>query len=282
MVDTQLHQNSVQDALDNDREKELRVFDDTKTLCSGSAHFQIPEIDLKGIHEGGFRRKQIIEEIQHASETWGFFEIVNHGISEDVLEAMIKGIRRFHEQPIEVKREYYTRDMNKKVRSVSTFDNQAKAVSWKETLFCTMAPEAPNPEELPAAAGYYYPACPEPDQTKGANEHTDPDFFTILLQDQIGGLQVHYKNYIVLVQLISNDKFKSSKHRVLTNLVGPRISVSCFVSTHLYPFNRVYGPTKELLSDDNPALYRETLVRDYVADYVLKELGSPALSYVRL
>lgn len=30
MVDTQLHQNSVQDALDNNREKELRVFDDTK------------------------------------------------------------------------------------------------------------------------------------------------------------------------------------------------------------------------------------------------------------
>lgn len=30
MEDTQPHQNSVQDALDNDREKELRVFDDTK------------------------------------------------------------------------------------------------------------------------------------------------------------------------------------------------------------------------------------------------------------
>jgi hypothetical protein len=55
---------------------------------------------------------------------------------------------------------------------------------------------------------------------------------------------------IVLVQLISNDKFKSAKHRVLANRVGPRISVACLFSTHLQPFNRLYGPIKELLSDD--------------------------------
>ena len=28
----------------------------------------------------------------------------------------------------------------------------------------------------------------------GASKHSDPDFFTILLQDQIGGLQVLYQN----------------------------------------------------------------------------------------
>ncbi|XP_050275357.1 1-aminocyclopropane-1-carboxylate oxidase homolog 1-like isoform X3 [Quercus robur] len=373
MVDTHLNQNSVQDVLDYDRQKELKAFDDTKAgvkgivdsgmvkippifviptdelSCeksySGSTHLQVPVIDLKDIHEGGVQRKQVVEKIQHASETWGLFQIVNHGISEEVLDDMIKGTRRFHEQPTEVKREYYSRDVPKNVTFYSNYHlYKAKFANWRDTLSFSMAPVAPSPEEYPAvcrdivisysqqvkrlglsllellseglglrsnhlaemecAAGHslvchYYPACPEPNRTMGTSEHTDPDFFTILLQDQIGGLQALYQNQWVdippvtgalvvnlgdLFQLISNDKFISATHRVLANQVGPRISVACFFSNHMQKqmqLNRLYGPIKELLSDDNPPLYRETSEKEYALCYVSKGLGNSALDHFR-
>jgi len=42
--------------------------------------------------------------------------------------------------------------------------------------------------------GHYYPPCPETKMTMGTNKHTDGSFITVLLQDQVGVLQVLYEN----------------------------------------------------------------------------------------
>lgn len=42
---------------------------------------------------------------------------------------------------------------------------------------------------------HYYPPCPEPDLTLGASQHSDSSFLTVLLPDQIEGLQVHRQGY---------------------------------------------------------------------------------------
>ncbi|XP_020095099.1 LOW QUALITY PROTEIN: 1-aminocyclopropane-1-carboxylate oxidase homolog 1-like [Ananas comosus] len=158
-------------------------------------------------------------------------------------------------------------------------------------------------EEMECAKGHalvanYYPPCPEPNLTLGTSKHSDPDFLTILVQDQVGGLRVLYQQHWIdvppvagallvnigdLLQLMTNDKFKSVEHRVLANKIDPRVSVACFFTMHLHQSSLLYGPIKELLSDENPPVYKDILLTDFVSHYDSKGLdGRSALSYFRL
>ncbi|KAL2334627.1 hypothetical protein Fmac_015840 [Flemingia macrophylla] len=134
-----------------------------------------------------------------------------------------------------------------------------------------LGPKGDHLEGMDCAKGHsilmhYYPPCPQPHLTLGTNRHSDPGFLTLLLQDHI------VVNIGDMLQLISNNQFKSVEHRVVASQKGPRVSVACFFTLDNYPSARMYGPIKELLSEDNPPLYRDTTLQDFNAHYYSKGL----------
>ncbi|KAK4730706.1 hypothetical protein R3W88_023694 [Solanum pinnatisectum] len=318
--------------------------EDSRSHNNNNKFIKFPIIDLDGIMEDPIKRKNIVQEVGHASESWGFFQVINHGIPSHVMEAMKDGVTRFFEQDTEVKKQWYTRDLTKEFTFNSNFDLfRAPVTNWRDTFRATIAPIPPMPEQLPSvcrdilleytnqvmtlgdtlfelvseaiglepnhlkdmgcaegllALGQYYPACPQPELTLGTSKHADNDFLTVLLQDNIGGLQVLHQNHWVdvpptpgalvvnigdLLQLITNDKFKSVDHRVLANKVGPRISLACFFMTNCVTTHRLYGPIKELISEQNPPKYRETTIKEFTTYFNNKGLdGTSTLLHFRL
>ncbi|XP_047956481.1 1-aminocyclopropane-1-carboxylate oxidase homolog 1-like [Salvia hispanica] len=144
----------------------------------------------------------------------------------------------------------------------------------------------------------YYPACPEPHKTLGAPKHSDIFCLTLLIQDSLGGLQMLHGNQWVdvppvpgalianfgdLMQLFSNGEFISVEHRVVSQLAGPRISVATFSTPNIRIMGKPFGPIKELVTKDKPAVYRDFMFEEYFKYYKTKAASvESALEYYRI
>ncbi|XP_054823092.1 1-aminocyclopropane-1-carboxylate oxidase homolog 1-like [Prosopis cineraria] len=142
--------------------------------------------------------------------------------------------------------------------------------------------------EAVTLSGHYYPYCPQPDLTIGFRSHTDPGVLTLLLQDHMGGLQVKYKEGWVdvkpvrealvvnvgdLLQIISNEKYKSVDHRVLaSNAREARVSIATFFNPGAA--ESVYGPLEELTSAEDPPRFRRVTYKDYMHKFFNKEVDN--------
>ncbi|WOL06571.1 flavonol synthase/flavanone 3-hydroxylase-like [Canna indica] len=122
----------------------------------------------------------------------------------------------------------------------------------------------------------YYPPCPQPELVLGVVAHTDMSGITILLPNDVPGLQVfnddvgwfevdYISGALIIhigdqIEILSNGKYKGVLHRVTVNKEKVRLSWPVFCEP---PADKVVGPLPQLVTDESPAKFKTKKFKDY-------------------
>ncbi|KAJ6297817.1 hypothetical protein OIU76_019012, partial [Salix suchowensis] len=97
------------------------------------SHDSIPLIDLHGLN--GPSRSLVIKQISQACENDGFFQVKNHGISEELIGKIMNIARQFFKLPECERLKTYSDDPTKTTRLSTSFNvNSEKISSWRDFL----------------------------------------------------------------------------------------------------------------------------------------------------
>ncbi|KAK0577689.1 hypothetical protein LWI29_037107 [Acer saccharum] len=141
-----------------------------------------------------------------------------------------------------------------------------------------------------------YPPCPQPELAMGLPPHSDHGLLTILMQNDLQGLQVHHNgswvsinplpdSFVVNIgdhmEILSNGEYKSVLHRATVNEKATRVSIAI---AHGPPLQKVVVPAPELVHRENrPPAYRGIKYKEYIELQHISPLdGKSFLTHVRI
>jgi len=279
-------------------------FDKDPVAHQASIADQVPIIDIAEllVDSNSGAARDSIDKIASACSSWGFFQVINHGITSELVDDVWRQTRAFFALPNEIKRSvlrskenpwgFYHNELTKNQRDKKeVFDftsagvdpiygqsnrwpaNQdAFKVSMEDYFdactnlslklleaFCVgldLPADYMHADFATNHTGFlrlnYYPVqdplagsseAHQPVADLGVHHHTDAGALTVLIQDDIGGLQVHREGYWYdippvpgamvintgdMMQVWSNDTYHAPVHRVLAMDSRDRYSLPFF------------------------------------------------------
>ncbi|KAK1357747.1 flavonol synthase/flavanone 3-hydroxylase-like [Heracleum sosnowskyi] len=297
----------------------------------------IPTVDLSpfftsGDNEGKKNAKNLIHQ---ACSTYGFFQVVNHGVPIELMTRAREVSKTFFEFPDEEKlksspasgsplpagynkQPEHLADKNEYLMMFppkSTFNvlptNPSEFKEVVEDLFSSFIKTAQLLEAIVAeclglpinflqkfnddrnwdlmVALHYFQATDI--ENVGNSEHEDGNLITILLQDEVGGLEVRKDGEWIpvtptegtlivnigdIVQVLSNDKYKSATHRVVRTKGRDRYSYAFFYN--LQPEKWVEPLPEFSTSIGESPKYKRFLYKDYQALRMRNKTHPPSRS----
>ncbi|KAK3404104.1 hypothetical protein EUGRSUZ_K00448 [Eucalyptus grandis] len=115
-------------------------------LSEVSAFEHVPIIDL-----GCNDRSRVVHQVGDACRVYGFFQVINHGVSTEVVERMQEVAAEFFRLPGEEKMKLYSEDPTKTMRLSTSFNEKKEKVhEWRDSHSLHCHPLEKYMEEWPA------------------------------------------------------------------------------------------------------------------------------------
>uniref|UniRef100_A0ACD5YUV9 Uncharacterized protein n=1 Tax=Avena sativa TaxID=4498 RepID=A0ACD5YUV9_AVESA len=304
--------------------------------AAAAASLSFPVISMEKLETE--ERGAAMEVIRDACENWGFFELLNHGISHELMDE-VERVSKAHYKNY---REGKFKEFAARTLEAGEKGDDVKDVDWESTFFVRHLP-ASNLADLPDLDDHYrqvmkefaseieklaervldllcenlglekgylkqvfagskgsptfgtkvssYPPCPRPDLVDGLRAHTDAGGVILLFQDdQVSGLQLlkdgawvdvpPMRHAIVVnigdqLEVITNGRYKSVLHRVMTRTDGNRMSIASFYNPGadavIFPAPALVGDgaaEEKVGEEGGAAVYPRFVFEDYMNLYV--------------
>ncbi|CAN1257909.1 2-oxoglutarate-dependent dioxygenase 11 [Linum perenne] len=248
-----------------------------------------PELDLDQVSIDGSRHIPVIDmsklaataaaaaaeesaKLHSACKEWGFFQVINHGVTEELMQRMKLDVQEFFNLPLQEKMSCAQMPNNIEGYGQAFVLSEEQKLDWGDMLFIIAQPVSGRnmkfwpkiPSSFRSSLDQYSSDLEKLSSTllnyMAKNLGVEPEKLLSSFRDGVQGVRKNYyppckesNKVIAIWQIISNGEYKSIEHIAMVNPNKERLSIAAF---HEPNIKAMIEPFSELINEKKQAKYQ--------------------------
>ncbi|XP_062161277.1 oxoglutarate-dependent flavonoid 7-O-demethylase 1-like [Alnus glutinosa] len=147
-------QELAKEPLDTVPPRYVRPDQDPPIISTTSSLPQLPVIDLQSLLPNEFMDSEL-EKLHHTCKEWGFFQLINHGVSTSLLENLKSGVQEFFNLPMEEKKKFWQHAGDLEGFGQAFVVSEEQKLDWADIFYMISLPTH-------LRKPYLFPKLPQP------------------------------------------------------------------------------------------------------------------------